>query len=138
MFTVIAYGQLLKREINIYNALATSALLLLVWNPNYILDIGFQLSYCAVLAIVAFQPIVNKYAYSKYKIILKIKETLLMTLVAQLGVLPLTLYYFGQFPLLFLIANLVVIPLSSLILILGLALIPSVYLYFPLAKSLAT
>lgn len=134
MFTVIAYGQLLKREINIYNALATSALLLLVWNPNYILDIGFQLSYCAVLAIVAFQPIVNKYAYSKYKIILKIKETLLMTLVAQLGVLPLTLYYFGQFPLLFLIANLVVIPLSSLILILGLALIPSVYLYFPLAK----
>lgn len=134
MFSVIAYGQLLKREVNNYNALATSALLLLVWNPNYILDIGFQLSYCAVLAIVAFQPIVNKYAYSKYKIILKTKETLLMTLVAQLGVLPLTLYYFGQFPLLFLIANLVVIPLSSLILILGLTLIPFVYLNFPLAK----
>ena len=49
---------------------------------------------------------------------------LLVTLVAQIGVLPLSLYYFGQFPFLFLLANLVVIPLSSAILILGLCLVP--------------
>ena len=124
MFTIIAYGTLVNKQVNIYNSLATSALLLLLWNPNYLFDIGFQLRYCAVIAIIAFQPVVNKYSYSKKWLVLKTKETLLITLVAQLGVLPLTLYYFGQFPILFLISNVIVIPLSSLILILGLAIIP--------------
>lgn len=124
MFTVIAYGNLLNKQVNIYNSLATSALILLLWNPNYLFDIGFQLSYCAVIAIVSFQPIVHKYSYSKKWYVIKIKETLLITLVAQLGVLPLTLYYFGQFPILFLASNVIVIPVSSIILILGLALVP--------------
>jgi competence protein ComEC len=91
------------------------------------------LSFAAVLSIVIFQPIVRKYSYSKYLIVLKIKELLLISLVAQIGVLPLILYYFGQFPLLFLLANLIAIPLSSIILILGLALIPFNFLFPKLA-----
>jgi competence protein ComEC len=124
MFSVVALAKILNRQANIYNSLAVSALLLLVYNPNYLFDVGFQLSFAAVLSIVIFQPLVRKYSYSKNLIILKIKELLLISLVAQIGVLPLILYYFGQFPLLFLLANLIAIPLSSLILILGLALIP--------------
>ena len=124
MFSVVALAKIVNRQSNIYNSLAVSALLLLLYNPNYLFDIGFQLSYAAVLSIVIFQPIVRKYSYSKQLIVLKIKELLLISLVAQIGVLPLILYYFGQFPLLFLLANLIAIPLSSLILILGLALIP--------------
>lgn len=136
MFSVVAFAKIINRQSNIYNSLAVSALLLLLYNPNYLFDVGFQLSFAAVLSIVIFQPIVRKYSYSKYLIVLKIKELLLISLVAQIGVLPLILYYFGQFPLLFLLANLIAIPLSSIILILGLALIlfnflfPKVAVYF--------
>ena len=134
MFSVVALAKIVNRQSNIYNSLAVSALLLLVYNPNYLFDVGFQLSFAAVLSIVIFQPLVRKYSYSKHIIILKIKELLLISLVAQIGVLPLTLYYFGQFPLLFLFANLIAIPLSSLILILGLVLIPF-NLLFPKAAT---
>lgn len=124
MFSVIAFAKILNRETNIYNSLALSAMFLLLYNPNYLFDVGFQLSFAAVLSIVIFQPFVRKYSYSKYYIVRETKSLLLISLVAQIGVLPLTLYYFGQFPMLFLVANLIAIPLSSIILILGLALIP--------------
>lgn len=129
MFSVVALAKIVNRQANIYNSLAVSALILLLYNPNYLFDVGFQLSFAAVLSIVIFQPFVRKYSYSKHRAILKIKELLLVSLVAQIGVLPLILYYFGQFPLLFLLANLIAIPLSSLILILGLALIPFNFLF---------
>lgn len=124
MFSIIAFAKILNRQSNIYNALALSALILLCYNPNYLFDVGFQLSFAAVLSIVVFQPFVRKYSYSKYYLVRETKSLLLISLVAQIGVLPLTLYYFGQFPLLFLLANLIAIPLSSIILVLGLILIP--------------
>ncbi|CAM4314809.1 ComEC/Rec2 family competence protein [Flavobacterium terrigena] len=124
MFSIIAFAKILNRQSNIYNSLALSAMFLLLYNPNYLFDVGFQLSFAAVLSIVVFQPFVRKYSYSKYYVLRETKSLLLISLVAQIGVLPLTLYYFGQFPLLFLVANLIAIPLSSVILILGLALIP--------------
>jgi competence protein ComEC len=137
MFSVVALGKIVNRQSNIYNSLAVSALLLLLYNPNYLFDVGFQLSFAAVLSIVIFQPLVRKYSYSKHLIFLKIKELLLISLVAQIGVLPLTLYYFGQLPLLFLLANLIAIPLSSIILILGLALIPFNFLFPKVAVYLS-
>ena len=137
MFSVVALAKIVNRQSNIYNSLAVSALLLLVYNPNYLFDVGFQLSFAAVFSIVIFQPFVRKYSYDKNKIILKTKELLLISLVAQMGVLPLIFYYFGQFPLLFLLANLIAIPLSSLILILGLALIPFNFLLPKLAIYLS-
>jgi competence protein ComEC len=124
MFSIIALAKILNRQSNIYNSLALSAMFLLLYNPNYLFDVGFQLSFAAVLSIVVFQPFVRKYSYSKYYVVRETKSLLLISLVAQIGVLPLTLYYFGQFPLLFLVANLIAIPLSSLILILGLVLLP--------------
>ena len=124
MFSVIAFAKILNRQSTVYNSLALSALFLLLYNPNYLFDVGFQLSFAAVLSIVLFQPFVRKYSYSKYYVLREIKSLLLISLVAQIGVLPLTLYYFGQFPLFFLAANLVAIPLSSLILVLGLLLLP--------------
>lgn len=124
MFSIIAFAKILNRTSNIYNSLALSAMVLLLYNPNYLFDVGFQLSFAAVLSIVIFQPFVRKYSYSKYYILRETKSLLLISLVAQIGVLPLTLYYFGQFPLLFLVANLIAIPLSSIILVLGLLLIP--------------
>jgi competence protein ComEC len=124
MFSIIALAKILNRQSNIYNSLALSAMILLLYNSNYLFDVGFQLSFAAVLSIVVFQPFVRKYSYSKYYVVRETKSLLLISLFAQIGVLPLTLYYFGQFPLLFLVANLIAIPLSSIILVLGLALIP--------------
>lgn len=128
VFSLIAYGKLKNRSINMGNILAASAFIILLYNPNYLFDIGFQLSYAAVLSLVLFQPIISKLSYSKYIILLKIKQIVLVTLVAQIGVLPLNLYYFGQFPLLFLVTNLVVIPLSSALLLIGLCLVPISFL----------
>lgn len=120
MFTVIGIGQYLNRGADIYNSLFISMLLLLVVNPYFIFDAGFQLSYLAVFAIVLLQPFYQKLKLSKYKGINYFGDTVLVSLAAQIGVLPLSLFYFNRFPLLFLVANLVVIPLSNIILVLGL------------------
>ncbi|MHA3789774.1 ComEC/Rec2 family competence protein [Flavobacterium hauense] len=120
MFTIISFAQFMNRDTNIYNSLFISMLVLLIANPYFIFDAGFQLSYLAVFAIVLLQPFYQQVAMSKHKPLNYLSDTLLVSLAAQIGVLPLSLYYFNRFPLLFLIANLVVIPLSNVVLVLGL------------------
>lgn len=120
MFSIISFGQYLNRDTNIYNSLFISMLVLLITNPYFIFDAGFQLSYLAVFAIVWLEPFYSQYKLSKYKGINYLSDTVLVSLSAQIGVLPLSLYYFNQFPLLFLVANMVVIPLSNIVLVLGL------------------
>lgn len=120
MFSFIGIGQYLNRNANIYNSLAISMLVLLSVKPGFLFDAGFQLSYLAVLSIVWFEPFYKKIKISRYKAVNYFGDTILISLAAQIGVLPLSLYYFNQFPLLFLLANVVVIPLSNIILIVGL------------------
>ncbi|RWX03658.1 ComEC/Rec2 family competence protein [Flavobacterium cerinum] len=120
MFSFIGIGQYLNRNANIYNSLAISMLVLLSVKPGFLFDAGFQLSYLAVLSIVWFEPFYKKIKISRYKAVNYFGDTVLISLAAQLGVLPLSLYYFNQFPLLFLLANVVVIPLSNIILVAGL------------------
>jgi competence protein ComEC len=119
MFTIVMAGDALNRRANIYNLLAVSMLLLLIAKPSFLFDAGFRLSYLAVFAIVGLQPLYNRLGHSKYKAVQWAKDTVAISFIAQVGVLPLTLYYFNQFPLLFLLANVVVIPLSNIVLGLG-------------------
>ena len=119
MFSFISIGLYLNRSAGIYSSIAVSMLFLLLINPNYLFDAGFQLSYLAVIAIVVMQPFYKNIRISKYKAINYFVDVCIVSVVAQIGVLPLSLYYFNQFPLLFLLSNIVVIPLSNLILILG-------------------
>lgn len=119
MFSFVTIGMFLKRETNIYNTIASSILILLLFNPNYLFDVGFQLSYCAVLSIVAFQPIISKLWKPKNKVISYFYDIITVSFAAQIGVLPLSLFYFHQFPGLFFLTNLVVIPLLTIILVLG-------------------
>jgi competence protein ComEC len=121
MFSFVLTGELFNRRANIYNSLAVSALVLLLAKPNFLFDAGFQLSYIAVFAIVWLQPIYSRMKRSKYWLVNFAKDTVAISLVAQIGILPLSLYYFNQFPLLFLLANVVVIPLSNVVLGLGIA-----------------
>ncbi|MBD3891634.1 ComEC/Rec2 family competence protein [Olleya marilimosa] len=123
MFSIVAIGINLKRPTNIYNTLAVSVFILLLIKPNFLFDVGFQLSYAAVIAIVSFQPIIEKLWTPKYKIVTLLWQTLTVTVSAQFGIIPISLYYFHQFPSLFWLSNLIVIPFLSIILGLGLLVI---------------
>ncbi|MFO8068205.1 MAG: ComEC/Rec2 family competence protein, partial [Bacteroidales bacterium] len=115
MFTFMAIGSSIKRKTNIYNTLAASALFLLIINPYLITKIGFQLSYLAVIGIVALQPAFYKHIIFKNKILDKAWAIITVSVAAQLATGPLGIYYFNQFPNYFILTNLAVIPLASLI-----------------------
>lgn len=117
MFTFIVLGKSYSRKISIYNSLAASAFLLLCYNPFWLWDVGFQLSYAAVLSIVIFmKPIYNLW-FVENKILDAIWKLNTVTLSAQVLTIPICLYYFHQFPNFFLITNLIAVPLSSIILL---------------------
>lgn len=121
MFTFIILGKALNRYSNIYNTLAASMFLLLVYNPFLLMEVGFQLSYLAVLGIVSLQEGIRNLLRPKTFILQKIWDIISVTLAAQLTTFPLGLLYFHQFPSYFLLSNIVIIPLSTLVLYLGVA-----------------
>ena len=123
MFSIVAIGMNLKRPTNIYNTLAISMFVILLFKPLFLLDVGFQLSYLAVFAIVTIQPILYKLWKPKLKIIDYFWQIFTVTLAAQFGVIPVSLYYFHQFPGLFFISNLVIIPFLGFILGFGILVI---------------
>lgn len=115
MFSFVAIGQSFNRKTNIYNTLAASALALLVLKPYIIASVGFQLSYLAVISIVALQPFLYKQITFKNKVLDYAWAVITVSLAAQLATGPLALFYFNQFPNYFLITNLAVIPLAAVI-----------------------
>ncbi len=123
MFTVVVLGKYYFRQGSVYNSLAVSAFLLLCYNPYYLWDVGFQLSYLAVAGIVFLQPRIFKMVYIGHPVPRKAWELLSVTLAAQVAAFPICLYYFHQFPNLFLFCNLLVLPLTTIILYCGVLLI---------------
>ena len=123
MFTIIGIAMHYKRPTNIYNTLAISIFILLLFKPNFLFDVGFQLSYLAVLAIVIIQPKLYNIIKPKNKIFNFFWNILTVTLAAQIGVIPLSLYYFHQFPGLFFLSNLVIIPCLGIILGFGILIV---------------
>ncbi|MES2777134.1 MAG: ComEC/Rec2 family competence protein [Bacteroidota bacterium] len=116
MFTVLVLGETQKRKASIYNNLASSALLILLFDPFALWDVGFQLSYLAVLSIAIFATPISNLWYHKNKWVRKFWQLNAVTLAAQILTYPIVAYHFHQFPNLFLITNLVAVPLSSFIL----------------------
>lgn len=123
MFSCILAGDTLQRKSSIYNSLAASAFLLLCYNPYLLWDVGFQLSYLAVVGIVALQKPIYNLLYVKNKWLDKVWRLLAVSLAAQIFATPVCIYYFHQFPNYFLLTNLIAVPLSSLILFLEIALL---------------
>jgi competence protein ComEC len=116
MFTFIAIGDSFNKRNSIYNSMAISAFVLLCYDPFMLWDVGFQLSYLAVLGIVIFQKYIYNWFYFKSKILDSVWKLASVSLAAQLLTLPICIYYFHQFPLLFLLSNMLAIPLSTIIL----------------------
>lgn len=133
MLSFVSIGLYFNRNTNIFNTIAISMLVLLLAKPTFLFDVGFQLSYAAVFAIVWMQPLYKKIKISKYKAVNYFIDIVAISFVAQLGVLPLSLYYFNQFPLLFPIANVVVIPLVTILLIVGITTLVLNFVYTDLA-----
>ncbi len=123
MFTAIAIGVLLNKETNILHNLFLSMFLLLLVNPLYLFSVGFQLSYLAVFSIVYFYPLLTSWYHPKLWLFKKLGQLLAISISAQLGVLPISLYYFHQFPSLFFVTSLVIIPLLGFILAYGILVI---------------
>ncbi len=124
MFSFVAYALYLNRPSNTFNILALSMFfILLVFNPMLLFHVGFQMSYAAVFAIVWLYPKLQRFWYPKNLIIRKGWQLLSVSIAAQLGVLPISLYYFHQFPGLFFVSNLLIVPFLGLILGIGIVVI---------------
>ncbi len=120
MFTFMVIASMLSRPTNIYNTLAASAFLLLLWHPMLLFAVGFQLSYLAVLGIVYLQPRIYQLLTLHNRILDKLWLLSSISIGAQIATTPCSLYYFRQFPTYFVIANWVVVPAALVILCLGL------------------
>ncbi len=116
MFSLIALGEALNRKANVYNILFASAFLMLMFFPQDLYSAGFYLSYSAVLAIVYFQPKIYRIILFRSKLMRKLWGLMSVSIAAQIGTMPLGLYFFHQFPNYFLFTNLVVIPVATVIL----------------------
>lgn len=123
MFTAIAISLNVNRLSNIYNVLIIAMFFLLLFYPIYLFDVGFQLSYLAVFAIVWLQPKFYKLIKMPNWIFDKLWQLFTVSIAAQIGILPLSIYYFHQFPELFFVANLIIIPFLGIILTVGIIVI---------------
>ena len=115
MFTFIVLADSVSRKSSIYNTLAASAFCLLCYDPYWLWDVGFQLSYAAVLSIVIFMRPVYNLFYFKNKLLDRIWKLNAVTFAAQILTTPLSIYHFHQFPVYFFLTNFIAVPLSSAI-----------------------
>ena len=121
MFSFLAVALNLKRKTSTLNTLFLSALVILLVEPQFLFSVGFQLSYLAVFSIILLQPKLSKLIpRPKYYISRILWGVFTVTIAAQIGVLPLSLFYFHQFPGLFFVTNLIIIPFLGIILGYGL------------------
>ena len=119
MFSFVAVGMHLKRSTNIFHTLLVSVLLILLFQPSFLFDVGFQLSYVALFFIFWLQPLLENLWTPNNKIAIYFWEILTVSFAAQIGAFPLSIYYFHQFPGLFFVTNLIIIPFLSVIMALG-------------------
>ncbi|MCF6296366.1 MAG: competence protein ComEC family protein [Flavobacteriaceae bacterium] len=119
MFTAIAISLASNRPFGVQNSLVISLFVLLLIHPLYLFNVGFQLSYVAVFSIVWLQPLFSNLWKPKFIITEYFWTLLTVSFAAQVGILPLSIYYFHQFPGLFFISSLVIIPFLGFILGIG-------------------
>lgn len=119
MFTFLTIGNSFKKKKCIEYSLITSMLFMLLIKPLLLYDIGFQLSYIAVFSIIWIQPLIYKIWSPKYSLIDKVWQLITVSLAAQIGISPISFYYFHQFPGLFLLSNIVIILFLGTILLGG-------------------
>jgi len=133
MFTVVMIGQLSGGRARIWNSLAVAAFLLLWWQPLLLFQLGFQLSFLAVAGIVFFHPLLVKCWFPGHPVLKYAWSLLCVGCGAQLTTMPLTIFHFGQFPLLFWLSGWIAIPLATLLL--GAGITKMIFASVPMADA---
>lgn len=123
MFSLVGFARLIGKKSHVYNVLATSAILLLLYQPLLLESVSFQLSYLAVWGIIYLQPKIYHWLRFKNFILQRLWVWTSISLAAQIATAPISIYYFHQFPVYFIVANWVVVPAAFLIFSLGIAVI---------------
>lgn len=143
MITVWGIGNAFLFQGLTINTVGSAAFFMLLYNPYYLYDAGFQLSFCAVFSILLINPYLTSLYHSRNPMLNYVWELSCTSSSAQLGTAPLSMYYFHQFPLLYLVSNLFAIPLTGILLLLiPLSLLASYFfrnqpeLMYPLQKLL--
>jgi competence protein ComEC len=126
MFTFMQAGSLMRRRVNAVNSVLASAFILILIRPSVIFDAGFLLSYSAVIFIIVFYRDFYLKLYFKKKPVDWIWQSAAVTMIAQAGTLPLTIMLFNRFPTWFILTNVIIVPLTSVVIIAG-CLIPLLY-----------
>ena len=123
MISFVIIGEILRRKGFIINSIAASAFILLCINPNNLFEIGFLLSYAAVMGIVVLQRPIYNLLYVKNKLLDKAWQITAVALAAQISTIPFTLFYFHQFTTYFWLSNLFMTPISFIVVISGMVLL---------------
>lgn len=123
MITFVLFGELIHRKGFALNSIAASAFILLLIDPNNLFSIGFQLSYVAVVGIVLLQKPIYNLIYVKNKLLDKVWEITAISLSAQIATMPFAIYYFNQFTSYFWLSNLLMTPLSFVVIVSGMLLL---------------
>lgn len=121
MFSLIVIGRGIKRKTQTINTLSAAAFILLFLNPVILYNIGFQLSFSAVAGILLYQRFIQEWWKPVNPSLINLWNLISVSLAAQIFTLPIILYYFGQFPIYFLLSNIIAIPLSGIIIYTGVA-----------------
>ncbi len=119
MFSVVMFGNAFNKKSEVFNSIFVTAFFILLFNPYLIKDLGFQLSYLSLIGIIYFQPKIYQWLNFENHYADKLWQFCSVSIAAQLITLPISIYYFHQIPLLFLISNLIIIPISSVLMYLG-------------------
>ena len=123
MISFVIVGEMIHRKGFIINSIAASAFILLCVNPNNVVEIGFLLSYAAVMGIVVLQRPIYSWFVIKNKLLDKAWEYTAVALAAQIATIPFTLFYFQQFTTYFWLSNLFMTPISFIVVISGMVLL---------------
>jgi competence protein ComEC len=134
MFSLFLFARLiLERPVNAYNLMAAAAAGMLLYNPYLLFQVGFQLSFTALLGIFFFQESLSKSIYLPWPPAQKAWSLVTLSISAQLGTLPLTLHYFHMLPIYGWLSGLVVVPMAGVLLSLSFVLLGGSFVFAPLA-----
>lgn len=131
MLTVFCVSVATGRRMFSYNAISFAAVIMLLYNPMNLFHIGFQLSFGAVYSMAFYMPVFKRfYGRARLPLVGKAKELFFIAIAVQLGTAPICLVYFGTFPVYFFISNMLIVPISTLIVYVAV-----VFLMFSLISS---
>ena len=119
MFSFILLGQAIHQHAASKNSLGIAAMVILYLDPYQLYAVGFQLSFAAMIGILYLQPMFSHWYRNSSPLARSIGELITVSLAAQIAVFPISVYYFHQLPLYFLVANLLVIPLAFGVVLVG-------------------